>query len=60
MQKYHPNIKVEEDLRFKTISFGVGERTPNDNRVVKRNPGFVVYKIPGCFDRGLKGKLAVT
>ena len=60
MQKYHPNTKVEEDLRFKTISFGVGERTPNDNRAVKGNPGPGAYKIPGCFDRGLKGKLALN
>ena len=60
MQKYHPNTKVEEDLRFQTISFGVGERTPNDNRAVKGNPGPGAYKIPGCFDRGLKGKLALN
>lgn len=60
MQKYHPNTKVEEDLRFKTISFGIGKRTPSDNVAVKGNPGPGAYKIPGCFDRGLKGKLALN
>ena len=60
MQRYHPNTKLEENLRFRTITFGIGGRTPNENVSLLRNPGPGAYNVPGCFDRGYKGKLALN
>ena len=60
MQRYHPDTTLEENLRFRNITFGIGGRTPNENRSVKGNPGPGYYKVPGCFDRGLKGKLVLN
>lgn len=29
-QKYFPSTKLEQNLRFKNITFGIGKRTPNE------------------------------
>lgn len=56
MQKYHPSLKLVLPCRYHNISFGLGTRTPNENISIKGNPGPGAYNIPGCFDKGLKGK----
>ena len=60
MQKYNPSTKLEQNLRYTSITFGVGGRTPNENLSVKSNPGPGYYKVPGCFDRGYRGKLVLN
>lgn len=56
MQKYHPSLKLVFPCRYHNISFGLGTRVPNENISIKDNPGPGAYNIPGCFDKGLKGK----
>ena len=60
MQRYHPSTKLEENLRYRNIGFGIGGRMPNENLSVKNNPGPGYYKVPGCFDRGYRGKLPLN
>ena len=57
-QLYLPNYKLVERNRFSAISFGIGDR-PKLYRV-ENYPGPGTYNVPGCFDRGLKGKLALN
>ena len=45
MQRYHPSTKLEENLRYRNIGFGIGGRIPNENLSVKNNPG------PGYFPK---------
>ena len=57
MQRYSPKYNLVEINRYKGASIGYGERmafTKNSN------PGPAQYKIPGIFDRGLKGKLVLN
>lgn len=31
MQKYTPSLKLVQNSRFNSITFGIGKRTPNEN-----------------------------
>jgi hypothetical protein len=57
-QLYHPKYTFVQRNRFSGITFGIGDRpklyTSNNY------PGPGAYKVPGCFDRGLKGKLPLN
>ena len=57
-QLSNPKFKLVERNRFSAITFGVGDRPKLyiDNKF----PGPGTYNIPGCFDRGLKGKLPLN
>ena len=57
MQKYSPRYHLVEINRFKGAGIGIGERMSFSKN---RNPGPADYTIPGNFDRGLKGKLALN
>ena len=57
MQRYSPKYNLVEINRFQGAGIGIGERTSFSNN---RNPGPAEYRIPGNFDRGLKGKLALN
>ena len=57
MQKYHPKYNLVEINRYKGAGIGIGERLSFSKN---RNPGPADYNIPGNFDRGLKGKLALN
>ena len=57
MQKYHPQYHLVERLRYNGVGIGIGERLSFSKN---RNPGPADYHIPGNFDRGLKGKLALN
>ena len=57
MQKYHPRYHLVEINRFKGAGIGIGERMSFSKN---KNPGPADYNIPGNFDRGLKGKLALN
>ena len=57
MQKYHPRYNLVEINRFKGAGIGIGERISFSKN---KNPGPAEYIIPGNFDRGLKGKLALN
>lgn len=59
LKQFHkPKYKIVERNRFSAITFGIGERPKlyKDNKY----PGPGTYNIPGCFDRGLKGKLPLN
>ena len=56
MQRYSPKMDLVQGRRFHNISFGIGGRSPSDNRSVRNYPGPGSYNIPGCFDRGYRGK----
>lgn len=58
MQRYRPLYNLVEKNRFKAITFGIGPRPPMHNTCGFPGPGS--YNVPGCFDRGLKGKLALN
>ena len=60
MQKYHPNTKLEENARYTTIQFGIGERMKDAPYSQRSMPGPGAYNVPGCFDRGLKKKLPIN
>jgi hypothetical protein len=60
MQKYYPKYSLTENNRFGKIRFGTGKRTPNENRSIMDNPGPGAYDVPGCFDRGYRGKLVLN
>lgn len=57
-QLYLPNFKLVQKNRFSAITFGIGNRPKlyYDNKY----PGPGAYNVPGCFDRGLKGKLPLN
>ena len=57
MQKYHPQYHLVENTRYSGAGIGIGERLSFSKN---RNPGPADYHIPGNFDRGLKGKLALN
>ena len=57
MQKYCPKYNLVEINRFKGAGIGIGERISFSR---SRNPGPADYKIPGIFDKGLKGKLVLN
>ena len=57
MQRYHPRYHLVEINRFKGAGIGIGERMSFSKN---KNPGPADYKIPGNFDRGLRGKLALN
>ena len=57
MQKYHPKYNLVEINRYKGAGIGIGERLSFSKN---KNPGPADYFIPGNFDRGLKGKLALN
>lgn len=57
MQKYSPKYNLVEINRFKGAGIGIGERISFSR---SRNPGPADYKIPGIFDKGLKGKLVLN
>lgn len=58
MQTYHPKFTLVEKNRFSGITFGIGNRPKMENTCGFPGPGS--YNIPGNFDRGLKGKLALN
>ena len=58
MQKYTPNHTLTEQRRFNGVSFGIGDRP--ELSVNTKTPGPGAYMLSGCFDRGLKGKLAMN
>lgn len=58
MQRYKPKYNLVQRNRFKAITFGIGSRPPLHNTCEFPGPGS--YHVPGCFDRGLKGKLALN
>ena len=60
MQRYHPNTILQENRRYRNITFGFGGRTPNENVFVKKNPGPGTYNVPSCFDRGYRRKLVLN
>ena len=60
MQRYHPSFKLVQPSRYSNIIFGYGSRSPNENVNIKSYPGPGAYNVPGCFDRGLKGKLVLN
>ena len=55
---HKPKYKIVERNRFSAITFGIGDRPKLyiDNKY----PGPGTYNVPGCFDRGLKGKLPLN
>lgn len=57
-QFHKPKYKLVERNRFSAITFGIGDRPKlyPDNKF----PGPGSYNVPGCFDRGLKGKLPLN
>jgi len=55
---YKPKYNLVQRNRFSSISFGIGDRPKLYN--CNRYPGPGSYNIPGCFDRGLKGKLPLN
>ena len=57
MQKYSHKYNLVEINRFKGAGIGIGERISFSR---SRNPGPADYKIPGIFDKGLKGKLVLN
>ena len=57
MQRYRPKYNLVEINRYQGAGIGIGERISFSNN---RNPGPAEYSIPGNFDRGLKGKLALN
>ena len=57
MQRYSPKYNLVEINRFQGAGIGIGERKSFSNN---RNPGPAEYNIPGNFDRGLRGKLALN
>ena len=57
MQKYSPKFNYVKINRYKGAGIGIGEKISFSNN---RNPGPAEYNIPGNFDRGLKGKLALN
>ena len=57
MQKYHPQYHLVENTRYSGAGIGIGERLSFSKN---RNPGPADYYIPGNFDRGLRGKLALN
>lgn len=59
MQKYHPNTILQQNTRYTTISFGIGERGKVLN-AMRNNPGPGTYNVRGCFEKGLKKKLALN
>ena len=58
MWRYKPNYNLVERRRFNAITFGIGDRPVFYSQ--NKNPGPGTYKIPGNFDRGYKGKLALN
>ena len=57
MQKYKPLYTSVERNRFSNITFGIGDRFKVYD---SKYPGPGSYYVPGCFDRGLKGKLPLN
>ena len=57
MQRYRPLYTSVERNRFSDITFGIGDRFKVYD---SRFPGPGSYHVPGCFDRGLKGKLPLN
>ena len=57
MQRYHPQYHLVQSTRYMGAGIGIGERLSFSKN---RNPGPADYHIPGNFDRGLKGKLALN
>ena len=57
-QLYYPKLDFVQRNRFRAITFGIGER-PNLH-TYNGYPGPGAYNVPGCFDRGLKGKLPLN
>lgn len=55
---YKPKYNFVERNRYSAITFGIGERPKLYNNDGFPGPG--AYNIPGCFDRGLKGKLVLN
>ena len=55
---HKPKYKLVQRNRFSAITFGIGDRPKLyiDNKC----PGPGAYNVPGCFDRGLKGKLPLN
>ncbi len=58
MQRYKPNYNLVERRRFNAITFGIGDRPKL--HIDNKYPGPGTYNVPGCFDRGLKGKLPLN
>ena len=58
MWRYKPIYDLVERRRFNAITFGIGDRPVFYSQ--NKNPGPGTYKIPGNFDRGYKGKLALN
>lgn len=58
MQRYTPKYTFVFKNRFKGITFGIGDRPKLHNTCGFPGPGS--YNVPGCFDRGLKGKLPLN
>ena len=56
-KKKHPRYNLVEIYRFKGAVIGIGESITFSKN---KNPGPAEYIIPGNFDRGLKGKLALN
>ena len=57
MQRYRPIYTSVERNRFSDITFGIGDRFKVYD---PKYPGPGSYRVPGCFDRGLKGKLPLN
>lgn len=57
-QLYHPKLNFVQRNRFSGITFGIGDRPKL--YTYNNYPGPGAYKVPGCFDRGLKGKLPLN
>lgn len=59
-QKYFPSTKIIENMRFTSIGFGKGERTPTVNPSVKKNPGPGTYNLPTIFTKNRKSKFPLN
>ena len=57
MQRYTPKYNLVQINRYKGAGIGIGARISFSKN---NNPGPADYKIPGIFDRGLKGKLVLN
>jgi hypothetical protein len=57
MQRYTPKYNLVQINRYKGAWIGIGARISFSKN---NNPGPADYKIPGIFDRGLKGKLVLN
>ena len=60
MQRYHPNTILQENRRYRNISFGFGGRTPNENVFVRRiqAQGLIMYQVASIED--IEGNLFLT